>query len=714
MKLTRKLSLLLICLALIASFALALSSCEMDIFSFGTLPEETEQPNGERPNGEQPSGEQPSDDPGEQTEPTHEHAFTETVVEPTCTEPGSRTLTCSCGETTSEEIPALGHDFAYVEGDYFLIVPCSRCDAYARLDSEHTYDEYFVYSFGEEDKAEIAALYAAAKAALAENAIPEGGEPEAFDRSSPLYQKNKDFENEYFNPYDEALTALQQQEEIAYLFFTIYDAGEGWDEIYNEISAYFEECYAEYSGLFLAIYDSALRSYFFAEEYGWTPESIAAQLEEAGQSSDPEMVALKRRANEIEVAFRVLEDPGTAKEVPGLYEELIEVQNKMATRRGYQNYADYAYANVYGRDYTPADVAAMREFVKANIGRYFFHLAYAQFFSAPKNADWMHYFSSGADASFLDSPEVVAAIAEHLKQVGSIGEKDLSFYGEASDLFKNNNFFSGAGERAFTSSLPKDRIPYLYFGQEYYSTAFTFVHEFGHYMNARYNDDHSTPMDLAEVHSQGNEMLFLYFLLDHLPEAYGASENDVSYLIVDQLVSTFATILSATAVDEFEYICYTASYAGENAKILAIVEDGKVEASEYDALYTAVLGEYDGKGLLNPTYWRYVTIHSPVYYISYAMSALPSVSIFVTAEEEGYETALAAYKKLFTYSDEESFVSVNEETDVVDANVTFRGVLEYAGIPDPFEEGLYLPIKAYIEELLGADLIAAIDGEFAA
>ena len=105
-------------------------------------------------------------------------------------------------------------------------------------------------------------------------------------------------------------------------------------------------------------YQEKVAGKVFAEEYGWTPESIAARLEEAGQSSDPEMVALKRRANEIEVAFRVLEDPGTAKEVPGLYEELIEIQNKMATRRGYQNYADYAYANVYGRDYTPADVAA--------------------------------------------------------------------------------------------------------------------------------------------------------------------------------------------------------------------------------------------------------------------------------------------------------------------------------------------------------------------
>ena len=45
-----------------------------------------------------------------------EHSWNEGVVttEPTCTEPGAKTYTCSvCGETKTEEIPALGHKWAF-------------------------------------------------------------------------------------------------------------------------------------------------------------------------------------------------------------------------------------------------------------------------------------------------------------------------------------------------------------------------------------------------------------------------------------------------------------------------------------------------------------------------------------------------------------------------------------------------------------------------
>ncbi len=37
------------------------------------------------------------------------HSYTEAVVAPTCTEPGSSTYTCHCGDTYTEELPALGH-----------------------------------------------------------------------------------------------------------------------------------------------------------------------------------------------------------------------------------------------------------------------------------------------------------------------------------------------------------------------------------------------------------------------------------------------------------------------------------------------------------------------------------------------------------------------------------------------------------------------------
>ncbi len=45
---------------------------------------------------------------------SHEHSYTETVKEATCTEDGLKTFTCSCGRSYTEKIPATGHDFDYV------------------------------------------------------------------------------------------------------------------------------------------------------------------------------------------------------------------------------------------------------------------------------------------------------------------------------------------------------------------------------------------------------------------------------------------------------------------------------------------------------------------------------------------------------------------------------------------------------------------------
>ena len=74
----------------------------------------------------------------------HKHVFTEgaTLTEPTCTESGTRELRCECGETTTEEIDALGHDM--VDG------VCSRCGfgVSSRLEYERSKAGYIVKGIG--------------------------------------------------------------------------------------------------------------------------------------------------------------------------------------------------------------------------------------------------------------------------------------------------------------------------------------------------------------------------------------------------------------------------------------------------------------------------------------------------------------------------------------------------------------------------------------
>lgn len=65
---------------------------------------------------------------------SHSHSYTETITTPaTCTADGEKKLTCSCGDTKTEVIPALGHDVngvAYIpNGDAHLrhYQECKRC-----------------------------------------------------------------------------------------------------------------------------------------------------------------------------------------------------------------------------------------------------------------------------------------------------------------------------------------------------------------------------------------------------------------------------------------------------------------------------------------------------------------------------------------------------------------------------------------------------------
>ena len=80
-------------------------------------------------------GEEKKEDVKEKLTPEHSHSYTESVTkEATCTEKGTKTFTCDCGDTYTQEIPALGHDFQLdsiveptTEREGYTLYKCSRC-----------------------------------------------------------------------------------------------------------------------------------------------------------------------------------------------------------------------------------------------------------------------------------------------------------------------------------------------------------------------------------------------------------------------------------------------------------------------------------------------------------------------------------------------------------------------------------------------------------
>ena len=595
------------------------------------------------------------------------------------------------------------------EGDYFRFKYDNANKTFSRASSQRIYDNVFVYNFADGKKAEIDALYTDIlnKLEAAERYdeskhknVPtkdENGQ-EVYSHTAPYYVANKDgFEKAFYDPYLDYIDYVTEQYQYAYVFYCVYDDDE-WEEKYNAISDYRTEMVKNYYALFRKIHETQYREFFFSPEEGWTEEDIQVALTMSDSYGKEEYAALNKRADEILLEFRDIKHADKDDKVLDLYEEFVGINNQIAALAGYDNYVEYAYENVYEREYSPADVEKMRAFCKQYLAPLYRNILtkYKSSGSTTFSGLADHYQKALMEDSIFDNPLTAGIVADYLSEINSKAfDKEINFYEEANKLFKNGNYFTGKHQGAFSYYIPAQNATILFFGPGSYSGTFTFVHEFGHYYQNIYNPGLSLNMDHDETQSQGNEMLMLAWLKDYLTKMLGDDAASLYTTVkYDNLFNSMAIVLLATAVDEFEQAVYLDKW-GTSAKYRDIAKH------EYDGLFEAIMSEYGISGSLNPSYWRYVTIEAPCYYISYGMSALPAMDIYVKAQKDGFDAALDSYLKLFAFSDEESLckvLEIQDDDDIVDKEVTatYEEILNYCGLLGPFQEQLYLDLKEYL------------------
>jgi hypothetical protein len=340
---------------------------------------------------------------------------------------------------------------------------------------------------------------------------------------------------------------------------------------------------------------------------------------------------------------------------------------------------------VYDRDYTYQAAAQFVEYVKQYIVP-IYNSIYEKWGqvtgSGLAQADIDTYYSVVSNSFFTDAfgNKLFNDYIDDMDMAfTSNPNKQISFSDVLNDLVADGNMFRGTYEGAYVTYIRGVDLPIAYFGKKY-DSAMTVAHEFGHYMNEIYNnDEYSQSFDLLETHSQGQEMLFMSYAKDFL------SGNALTLVSTYNLLSTLQTIVLATQVDCFEQAIYLNQYAGPGAE--AIMEDGKITADEYDTVY-AGLSEYLGiaEKYRVDEYWRYVTISSPCYYISYAISGVNALQIYATAAQKGFDVAKESYLKLFTYTDENPEMTTEE-------------VLLYAGLTSYVDERTFTLIKANLGKI---------------
>lgn len=569
------------------------------------------------------------------------------------------------------------HDFG---GNYFAYTTCtvSGCNVIGRNDSNRSFDSGFVYNFNSAKQIEINNHYN-----LVLESLNNGNDFDEFD----------DRYHQFYNDLDYVGTQYQ----IAQTYYDAYcqNTGDVFDKNYDIINEFYTVCEANFYALYQTIYDSSFRSKFYID---WSPAEINEVLASAasvGGSADINNEAYRIAAeyNQLLGQIENSNNPNYSSLYPK-FEQFVNANNKLAKQAGYNNYMDYAYENVYYRNYTPAQVASMRSYVKQYIAPLLLKLDkisvaddYLEEGSADEDFYYAIYeslFTTPSDKDYFDyAKNAVNYIADYFKYLVN-ANGSINFYNAANELFKAGNYYVGASEGAYTYWIPEANKSILYFDNTYddyygfsYSTAFTFVHEFGHYYNGVHNGGNEISMDHDETQSQGDEMLFLAWLKQNKPS--GVS-NGYKLVEIEQLENILSTIVQSTIVDEFEQAVYSNSYGTGKYK-------NGISSSDYGDLYNEIVSSY-GSGMGNivgDTYWMYVCVDSAAYYISYAMSALPSLEIFVKAQNStiGLDGAKDIYFKLFTAVKQDNIT-------------TYEQALFHAGLDNPFQESLYITLYNYL------------------
>ena len=333
------------------------------------------------------------------------------------------------------------------------------------------------------------------------------------------------------------------------------------------------------------------------------------------------------------------------------FRELVQVRRQIAGLKGYDNYAQYSFEAVYGRDYTLQDAEGLCSDVKTSI--------------VPLNNDI--WYKDVAQESYDSLDLLEESSAEDI--LNAVGTAIGSVSPELGDIFqymKENELYDiQSGEDGqdrvdnnYTVGLPSYGDAFIFINRTHTFTDYqSLIHEFGHFSAYYYN---SVPelfqgysVDVCEVQSQGLEMLANQYAADMLGQGAEAFEFES---VTDML---YVTIMSCM-LQEFE----EAVYREPDMSLEDMNRTFKEIQDSYHGWYYDVYDDgvcYD---------WVDVShlFYSPLYYMGYGTSALSALDLWSMSRRD-WDSAVDTYMAL-----------LNEGLDA-----SYRDTMYRSGLRDVFD-----------------------------
>ncbi|MBQ7363469.1 MAG: hypothetical protein IJW48_03345 [Clostridia bacterium] len=327
-----------------------------------------------------------------------------------------------------------------------------------------------------------------------------------------------------------------------------------------------------------------------------------------------------------------------------LFLELLSLRALIADELGYDSYTDYAY-EIMGHDYSARDMMGLLSDMKDSVYPVFSRL-YTRVFNG--------YFRD-ADFGQLDTASALNTLYALFGELDP-GISEAYSYMLQHNLYDVGDAQSGRFDGSFTTYIESNSSPYLFVTNGGTLTDYaTLAHEFGHFYDGYVNFGVDASLDVAEISSQGLELLTVERLSGVL------TEEEHRLLEYYETYSILNVLLIQGFFSAFEHYVYKLEYGEINRER---VNEAVARASELifgSAIYN------DLSAVLIPH-----TVLYPHYVQSYCTSAISALEIyFLECDTEG--AGIGVYTQLVLRDGE--------------YGLGYSEMLEAVGLTSPFKDG---------------------------
>ena len=359
-----------------------------------------------------------------------------------------------------------------------------------------------------------------------------------------------------------------------------------------------------------------------------------AIFESYDEETSSQGLALTSRETQLvrQYAMLTAQDPVDYEAIADLYLELVSVRRQMAELAGAASFSEYAYSAYYSRDYTPSDAQKIWQTAKAD---------FAPLLTKYSDSVTQALRESGVDRTLDCSEHAVLDALRYGAERMSPEVREACSYLLEHGLY-DISYSEDKLSTGYTSYLYSYEVPFIfncpYGTHNDYSDMF---HEFGHWLAAYYHS--SDPLygvadfDLSELQSQGMEIMFLQFYDDIYAE-------NAPLLRAEVLLNLVYGVVTGAMYDEFQQRVYAQE---------------SLTRDELLAIFAAVYEDYGFTPYDGYEYEWTNVIHNfqqPLYYISYAVSAIPALELYVDSLESPQD-AMDTYLRVASMGDEDFYLT---------------------------------------------------------